>query len=297
MKTKKNKLQILILLSLILVAFGKPLSQEALDWVGSYSSKELESIDDIQDNKKIHYYWQIQSLKRVVSPRYIRLLDISEYSTNGSFLRKGVLFTFNGLTNSEVEICGNFSSWKCLPMTRNRYGIYHKLITTDFHNRNEEPISKFEYKFRIDGIFDYDPANPNREEDGKGSFFSTYTIEKVDFEKNITYRVISREIDDDLDFKTIEFRIYSPNANTIAIVGDFNQWNPEHDYLTKTRNGVFTLRKKLKPGQYLYYYIIDGKPSLDIFNQETRFREETEELCSYLSIEAKKGFDHIAREF
>ncbi len=297
MKTKKFKFQILFLSFFTLIAFGKPLSQEAMDWVGSYSSREIEATDPVQENKKIYYYWQIQSLKRVVSPRYIRLLDIAEYSKTGSFLRKGVLFTYNGLNNSEVEICGNFSSWKCLPMTRNRYGIYYKLISTEFQNRREEPISKFEYKFRVDGIFDYDPSNQNKEEDGKGSFFSTYTIERVDFEKNITYRILDREIDEDLDFKTVEFRIYSPNSDTIAIVGDFNQWNPEHDYLTKGRNGVFSLRKKLKPGQYLYYYIIDGKPSLDIFNHETRYREETEELCSYISIEPKKQFDHIARDF
>jgi hypothetical protein len=299
MNTKKRKpsLKILILFFLLLIAFGKPLSQEALDWVGSYSSRELEAVDEVEDNKKIYYYWQIQSLKRVVSPRYIRLLDISEYSLNGSFLRKGVLFTYNGLSNAEVEVCGNFSSWKCIPMTRNRYGIFFKLIPTDLFGRNEERIQKFEYKFRIDGIFDYDPSNPNREEDGKGSFFSTYTIEKQDFEKNITYKIIDREIDEDLDFKTVEFQIYNPNASTIALVGDFNQWNPEHDYLSKKKNGVFSLRKKLRPGTYLYYYIVDGKPSLDIFNHETRYRAETEELCSYIFISDKKEFDHIAREY
>ncbi len=296
MKIKSTK-KFLFLFFILIFSLGTILSQESLEWIGSYSSKELENSQITSEKeKKIYYYWQIQSLKRAISPRYIRVLDISEYGKNGSFLAKGVLFTYQGIKNNEVEICGNFSSWRCVPMQRNRYGIYYKIVKSGLEDRNENKISKLSYKFRIDGIFDYDSNNPHREEDGKGSFYSIYQIEREDFEKNITYRIIDREIDDDIDFKTVEFRIYSPNSNTIAIVGDFNQWNPEHDYLVKSDDGIFRLRKRLKPGDYLYYYIIDGKPSLDIFNHETRYREETEELCSYISVPSRKLYDTIAKE-
>jgi 1,4-alpha-glucan branching enzyme len=96
--------------------------------------------------------------------------------------------------------------------------------------------------------------------------------------------VIDSELDNDLDFKLVEFRIYMPEANTIALVGDFNQWNPEHDYLYKESTGRFILRKKLKPGEYLYNYIADGHTIMDTFNSETRYRVETDDLCSYLKI-------------
>lgn len=295
MKTKFRKKHLFFFISIALVSMGI-LSQESLDWIGSYSSKELENSPASEKEKKVYYYWQIQSLKRAIAPRYIRVLDIAEYGRSGSFLSKGVLFTYQGIKNNEVEICGNFTSWRCIPMQRNRYGVYYKIVRSGLEDRNENKISKLSYKFRIDGIFDYDPSNPKREEDGKGSFYSIYQMEQEDFEKNITYRIIDREIDDDIDFKTVEFRIYSPHSNTVAIVGDFNQWNPEHDYLVKSDDGIFRLRKKLKPGDYLYYYIIDGKPSLDTFNHETRYREETEELCSYVSVPSRKLYDTIAKE-
>jgi len=127
-------------------------------------------------------------------------------------------------------------------------------------------------------------VNPEKTEDGEGSFYSIYTLPGKDFEKQLTYRIIDSELDNDLDFKMVEFRIYVPEANTIALVGDFNQWNPEHDYLTKEPTGLFVLKKKLKPGEYLYNFIIDGQTSLDTFNSETRYRVETDDLCSYLRI-------------
>ncbi len=296
LKNKNKKTKTLLLICILFLSFGKLLSEEALDWIGSYSSKEIESSDrDEAHRKKVYYYWQIQSLKKAVTPRYIRLLDIEQYATTREILRKGILFTYNGLKNTEVSICGNFNAWKCLPMNRNRYGIYYTIIPADFIGRNEEPITSFEYKFKVDGFFDFDPVNPDREEDGDGSFFSTYQLEKYDLQKNITYRILDSEVEQDLDFKTVEFRIYSPKSSTIALVGDFNQWNPEHDYLNKNEDGVFILRKKLKPGEYLYYFIIDGKLSLDTYNAETRFKVETNELCSYINILPRMDFD-IARE-
>lgn len=282
---KISKFVIVTLLSLF--SLGSTFSEEAMDWLGSYSSKELEGAVD-RDNtfNKIYYYWQIQSLKRAVSPRYIRLIDIDNYIANNSLLKKGILFTYNGLRNEQVEVCGNFSNWRCQPMQRNRYGIYYVVIPPSLKDKEDKEKSVYQYKFRVDGIFDYDPANLEKVEDGEGSFYSIYKLPGKDFEKQLTYRIIDSELENDLDFKLIEFRIYMPDATTIALVGDFNQWNPEHDYLNKESSGVFILRKKLKPGEYLYNFIIDGQTALDTFNSETRYRVETDDLCSYLKIRA-----------
>lgn len=275
-----------VVLFLILLSLGSVFSDEAIDWIGSHSSKELEGgeSDSGGGAKKIYYYWQIQSLKRAVSPRYIRIMDISNYVSTNNFLNKGILFTYNGLKNTDISLCGNFSSWRCIPMQRNRYGIYYTVIPANYQSRNEEDFTSYDYKFQVDGIFVHDPENKSKAEDGEGSFYSIYNLESTDFEKNVSARVIDSEIHDDLDFKTVEFRIYKPEANTIALIGSFNQWNPEHDYLVKQRNGLFVLRKKLKSGDYLYYYQVDGEAMVDTYNPETRFRPETEELCSYLKV-------------
>jgi 1,4-alpha-glucan branching enzyme len=284
-KTNKKIHKRTIILLLSLFSLGGIFSEEAIDWLGSYSSQELEgNIDRDNTLNKIYYYWQIQSLKRAVSPRYIRLVDIDNYIVNNSLLNKGILFTYNGIRNEVVEVCGNFSNWRCLPMQRNRYGIYYAVVPPLFKGKDDTDKTIFEYKFRVDGIFDFDPVNREKTEDGEGSFYSIYKLPGKDFEKQVTYRVIDSELDNDLDFKLVEFRIYMPEANTIALVGDFNQWNPEHDYLYKESTGRFILRKKLKPGEYLYNYIADGHTIMDTFNSETRYRVETDDLCSYLKI-------------
>jgi 1,4-alpha-glucan branching enzyme len=284
-KTNKKIYKRTIILLLSLFSLGGIFSEEAIDWLGSYSSQELEgNIDRDNTLNKIYYYWQIQSLKRAVSPRYIRLIDIDNYIVNNSLLNKGILFTYNGIRNEVVEVCGNFSNWRCLPMQRNRFGIYYAVVPPLFKGKDDTDKTVFEYKFRVDGIFDFDPVNREKTEDGEGSFYSIYKLPGKDFEKQVTYRVIDSELDNDLDFKLVEFRIYMPEANTIALVGDFNQWNPEHDYLYKESTGRFILRKKLKPGEYLYNYIADGHTIMDTFNSETRYRVETDDLCSYLKI-------------
>lgn len=40
----------------------------------------------------------------------------------------------------------------------------------------------------------------------------------------------------------------------------------------------------MKPGNYLYNFVQDGKIILDTFNQNTRLREDTGEISSYLIV-------------
>lgn len=282
-KKKFRKKYLVLFLFFSLFGFSV-IGQDTVDWIGSYSSKELEGSDEKASYNKIYFYWQIASLKRAVPPRFIKMIDIDTYAKRGEFLNSGILFTYNGLKNNDVSICGNFSSWRCIPMTKNRFGVFHIIIPTDFKDRKDEPILSYEYKFKVDHLFDFDIENTNRHSDGAGSYYSEYILETVDFKKQVSAKVIDEEMAEDLDFITVEFQIYKPNASVISLVGNFNQWNPEHDYLHKDRNGIFKLRKKLRPGEYLYNYIVDGEKILDTYNSETRHRVETDELSSYLKV-------------
>lgn len=99
----KSKL-FLISLVLLLSSGGVLFSEEAFEWIGGYSSQEWEGGESDQDETKTYYQWQIDSLKKAVSPRYIRLLDIHEYASSGKILNRGILFTYTGL-----EISPSFS--------------------------------------------------------------------------------------------------------------------------------------------------------------------------------------------
>ncbi len=52
----------------------------------------------------------------------------------------------------------------------------------------------------------------------------------------------------------------APGAGYIAVVGDFNEWNPEAHPMKKLKNGDFTATIELTPGKdYQFRYLIDGE--------------------------------------
>jgi len=56
-----------------------------------------------------------------------------------------------------------------------------------------------------------------------------------------------------------EFRLKAPQAKRVSVVGTFNGWDPDaHALQGPDRNGVWTLRLPLPPGQYRYMFVLDG---------------------------------------
>ncbi|MFH1319442.1 MAG: glycogen-binding domain-containing protein [Bacteroidota bacterium] len=55
-----------------------------------------------------------------------------------------------------------------------------------------------------------------------------------------------------------EFSLYYPDAKTVALAGNFNDWEKESLFL-KSKKGLWKLKIKLPRGKYEYVYIIDGK--------------------------------------
>jgi len=54
-------------------------------------------------------------------------------------------------------------------------------------------------------------------------------------------------------------RIAAPDANSVFIVGDFNDWNIYANPMKKLKKGDFTLTLNLEPGnEYQFRYLIDG---------------------------------------
>ncbi|MCC6275309.1 MAG: carbohydrate-binding module 48 [Leptospiraceae bacterium] len=280
---KNKKYFSIIFLSGILLSVGL-FGQNAIEWIGSYSSEEIADPKKGKDTDKLYYYWQLESLKKGISPRYIRLLDAEKYPQTGKFLDRGILFTYEGIRTEEVEICGNFSAYRCLPMKKNKFGVFYRIIQPEFREKKRNPANKYLYKFKADGLFELDPENQNRTEEEDGSLLSEYILEKKDIENQATAIITENEIHDEPDFRIVEFRVYKPEATMVSLVGSFNHWNPELDYMKKDRDGIFTFQKKLKPGEYLYSYIVDGEKTLDLYNPETRIRFDTKEISSYLNV-------------
>lgn len=259
--------------------------QEALDWVGGFSSKELEMQDETEDQDKVYYLWQLESLKKNISPRYIRYLDVESYVETNRLLHRGILFSYNGLRDETVEICGNFNHWECMPMKRNKYGIYYIIIEPNLLTPEYEEDPLYEYKFRVNGLLTFDPENMDRLEDGSGSYISRFILPGKDTNRQAHTVVLEDSNAEELDLRTVRFQIFLPHAEVVSLVGDFNEWNPENDFLTKDRNGIFFLEKKLMPNaSYHYQFIVDGEYQLDTYNPMTHIKADTGESVSSIEV-------------
>ena len=52
----------------------------------------------------------------------------------------------------------------------------------------------------------------------------------------------------------------APKAETVTLVGDFNDWSREETPMKRLKTGDFKLEMDLKAGQqYQYRYLIDGR--------------------------------------
>ena len=63
--------------------------------------------------------------------------------------------------------------------------------------------------------------------------------------------------------KTIKVTFYThklPEAETVYLVGDFNEWSEDSHAMEKLKDGRFKLALKLEPGQeYQFRYFVDGE--------------------------------------
>jgi 1,4-alpha-glucan branching enzyme len=56
-----------------------------------------------------------------------------------------------------------------------------------------------------------------------------------------------------------EFSLSAPQARSVSIAGDFNQWDTFPHSLKQDRKGVWRISLSLNPGQYEYRFFVDGE--------------------------------------
>lgn len=62
----------------------------------------------------------------------------------------------------------------------------------------------------------------------------------------------------------VRFRLVAPGASTVAVVGDFNQWNPTALPMRRAADGrTWEIEVELTPGRYAYSFLVDGALALD----------------------------------
>ncbi len=59
--------------------------------------------------------------------------------------------------------------------------------------------------------------------------------------------------------KPTEFSLSAPQAQSVFLVGNFNQWDLSSHPLKRDKNGMWKISLNLNPGQYEYRFFVDGE--------------------------------------
>lgn len=58
---------------------------------------------------------------------------------------------------------------------------------------------------------------------------------------------------------TVRLNFYAPQAERVAVAGDFNRWQGEGSPLIPQGGGIWTIDLPLRSGTYSYMFVVDGK--------------------------------------
>jgi hypothetical protein len=143
--------------------------------------------------------------------------------------------------------------WTVLhPYARNGNGVY----VLDYPV--PEGVREVSYRIVVDGQWMPDPTNPRAFADAAGVECSLFTLDKEPARPVVSPR---REPDGSVTF------IFSGTpGRRVALVGDFNNWDPLMDPLEEREPGTYAATLRLPPGPHWYYFFTEGRIVLDRYN-------------------------------
>jgi hypothetical protein len=61
-----------------------------------------------------------------------------------------------------------------------------------------------------------------------------------------------------VELRSVEFVLRTSADSTVAVVGDFNDWNPRATPLRPAADSLWSVVVPLRPGRYRYTFVVDG---------------------------------------
>lgn len=83
--------------------------------------------------------------------------------------------------------------------------------------------------------------------------------------------------------KPVNFFFHAPKASKVAVIGDFNDWDPHANLMSRGPDGAWCLQVPLHHGHHRYLFVVDGEPALDPRSQGVA-RNDQNERVSLMSV-------------
>jgi len=79
--------------------------------------------------------------------------------------------------------------------------------------------------------------------------------------------------------RAINFICHAPQAKSVSLVGDFNEWNPLAHPMKQVPDRSWLLNVELKHGHHRYAFLVDGVLTLDPRAQGITRNDKGERVC------------------
>jgi len=83
--------------------------------------------------------------------------------------------------------------------------------------------------------------------------------------------------------KPVNFFCVAPKAQSVVLVGDFNDWDPDAHPMDRQADGSWHLVIPMHHGHHHYQFLVDGEPALDP-KANGIARNEKNERVSLISV-------------
>jgi 1,4-alpha-glucan branching enzyme len=181
----------------------------------------------------------------------------------------GILFRYEAPAARMVTLAGNFNNWG----GTEGGGRYDPTIDPMEDPDGDgvwtivKPLApgRYQYKFVIDnGVrWELDPSNPNTGEEGGFTNSLIIVPESIGYKYEVvTGTVLSGSRTTTTTAaaagkeKEIEFTLDYPGATRVFLAGEFNDWSVDATPMELGDDGVWRVTLKLKPGRYLYKFVV-----------------------------------------
>ncbi len=171
-----------------------------------------------------------------------------------------VYFDLDAPQASQVSVAGFFSEWnsETHPMRKREDDGW-------WYTEVEVFPLEYKYKFVVDGDWILDPLNDNETKDGNAGYTDSSFVATERTPDQRPDRPVSRPD----TFKEITFELVTNAIRSASVAGTFNGWNTQALRLTPVSDDTWRGTIPLKPGDYAYKLVVDGRWILDPANPDT----------------------------